>query len=194
MPDPVFFQRSRAANYAIKKGWRSFRTFQPVPSDKKCWSVKEMPMGPGIEFAEIWSEGKDYVAWVEITDAAIPILIVTCFREEILEKLPNPLTMEPITPELWERNRSEYPRPSLPPLPKKQGATGAAAPVTPKPAQEPRSSPVAQRSTAGSPVTICREEFATCNGDRKAYVAAVLARGVNKNTANTQWWYLNNPK
>lgn len=102
----VFISRSNAARHATRAGLRAFETMQ-VPLDPEAWTYEERQTGPGIDYALSWSEDKDWVHHVEITELAIPILIVTCFKHEITEDVPSLFELRPITPELWSKQRDD---------------------------------------------------------------------------------------
>ena len=181
MGTPVYFSRSRAALHGIRAGWSAFRTFQPFPADKTAWTIKQQPEGPGIKFAKMFAEGKDFVHHCEVTDDAIPVLVVTCFREEIIEEIPEPLILEPITPELWAHNRDSYPRPRFAPPRLSQGNSDTAAHDDTTTERAPRAASV------GGAVAICKQALIESGGDRATYTRLCEERGVIKATMNTQW-------
>lgn len=116
MKYPVFFSRATAAKAALRNGLRAFECFVPKPHlDKNCWTYEERKFGPGVEFAETLMEQHDFIHHVEITDKAIPILVVTCFEHEIDEMFPDFVRVEPITPSLWEKPDQAYRERHIPP-------------------------------------------------------------------------------
>lgn len=212
----VYGSRRLAAINAMRRGIKAFECFMPMPHvDKKCWSYREHPVGPGVEYARIFAEGKDYIHHVEINEKLIPILVVSCLREEILEEIPELFKIEPLTPELWEAARREYPdvsprrTPSLVsnpdrPLPLPSGIAQrpesfdsariqspegtAQAPVANGPS--PNAAGVTHSRSKGA-LSICREVFLAMRGSPKdAVIAAFLERGVYESTAKTQWYRL----
>ena len=202
----VYFSRRLAAIHAMRKGLKAFQTFQPMPAaDRNCWAFEERPEGPGIEYARMFAEGKDFIHHVEVDDKKIPILVVSCFREEIIEEIPSLFRIEPLTPELWAAARREYPdtrpykTPSLVanparPLPNAvsvmkpvNAPTGeATAPVAS--VSLPVATGVPPSRRAGGAKAICREVYMSMPGAvKKDVIAACVARGVFIGTAAARY-------
>lgn len=106
MEEPAYPQtKSIAAMAARRNGHTAFET-KRISTDPERWIFESRTRGPGIEFAELWSADKDYIHHVEITEHAIPILVVTCKREEITDDIPELFRIEPVTPSLFDIERA----------------------------------------------------------------------------------------
>lgn len=212
----VYGSRRLAAINAMRRGVKAFQCFMPMPTvDKKCWAYEERPDGPGIQYARMFAEGKEWIHHCEVTELVVPILVVSCLREEILEPIPELFKIEPLTPELWEAARREYPAvsprrtPSLVanpdrPLPLPSGVAPRskfADRALTDPPEGTASAPVAngplpaatgaQPSRSKGALSICREVFLAMRGAPKdEVIAAFLERGVYESTAKTQWYRL----
>lgn len=187
---PVFFSRSNAARHAIKRGLRAFETLQPVSSDPTCWTYEDRGDGPTIDYALAWSEGKDWVHHCEVTLKKIPVLIVTCLREEILEDVPALFEIRPLTPSMWEKEKAFYPHPvRVPKLPRgapQRVASADAGSSIPKTPRVPAPRPDGKRATGAKAVV--QELYDAMPGATKAeVVAACVARGIFKGTAAARY-------
>lgn len=199
----VYMSRRQAAIKALRSGLKSFETYQPMPTvDRNCWTFVERPDGPGVQYAQMFAEGRDWIHHVEVTEKLIPVLVVSCFREEILEEIPSLFEIRPLTPELWETARKQYPdtsykvkTPSLvadPNKPLPLNASGTMAPREPTPTRDPNPAdpnvmPVASRLRNGA-TAICREVYIEMRGsDRRTVIDECVARGVLEVTAATQY-------
>lgn len=185
----VFFSRSNAAKDAMRRGIRAFETM-PIKLDPNAWTYEVRKDGPGIDYALEWAAGKDWVHHVELTALQIPVLVVTCFREEITEDIPKLFELRPLTPSLWEKGGERSPRPrSILPRGGAQDASEGADGQSPVSARPRSSSPTGTRekSTAESPVKIVWAVCEEKNGDRKAIIDECVSRGVHPSTAATQY-------
>lgn len=199
----VFFSRSNAARDAVRRGLPSFETM-PIPNAPDGWTYEIRREGPGIEYARDFAQDKDWIAWVELTDLEIPVLIVTCFKDEIGEDVPDLFELRPITPELWEkrdetarrRGRVEFPR-ILP-----RGETGSdgaqdasddPSPTIPQPETKARPAPSPARKDPSAPRAkgakdIVREVYLSMPGaSKKDVVEECVNRGIFRGTAAARY-------
>lgn len=165
--------RSQAAKHAIRKGWSSFWAFsQPNGQYGRIWKVSEMPSPcPAADW-----KSRDYVSHVEthrIDEGRVPglrgVIVVTCFKSEIPKEdlalaKEQGHTFEPITPSLW--------------FEKDKDRKTNKAPAAPR-----------ARSEAANPSKLVWEIAETMPGaSRQDVVAACIEKGVNKSTAQTQYY------
>lgn len=180
-PHYVFFSRSNAAKDAMRRGIRSFETME-VPVGQGAWTWEQRRDGPGIEYALSYAEDKDWVAWVELTELEIPILIVSCLIEEIEDIIPDLFGIRPITPELWEE------------LPQGRRRTRGARllPLSDKPEQERSPAPSGERKPrAVGTKAIVRQVFLDLPGaDRAEIIRESMARGVPEETAKPLYYHV----
>lgn len=190
----VFFYRSYAVKAAKDRGLIAFETYKPVPEiDPRCWTYEERPDGPGIQYAKEYAKGKDWIHHVEVTEAKVPVLVVTCTREELPTDIPAIFELRPMVHEIWEAERRYYPKPSVVATGQALGRASRAAPKD-KPVIQDFAGvppvPVAKRekSTGESPVkTVWRICAEMIGQDRKAVIAACVDAGVHPGTAATQY-------
>lgn len=192
--------RSTAARAAARKS-HCFRTF-PVSGG---WNFEEAIPTATFEYAVAWAaDGKDYVSHVEQHNRSVEI-VVTCFKREIKDDVPQGCKFVPVTPSLWETQKA--PKPIATPKP---ASCPRAVDLTPpswaildpprptvaelkahlKPilAGMLESLPLPAASTAVSPVKLVWA-FCTANPtlDRKTLIAALVAQGVHPATAAKQY-------
>lgn len=111
--------KSIAAIAARRRGFTAFET-KRIGTDPERWIYESRPRGPGIEYAELYAADKDFVHHVEVTDLAVPILVVTCKREELPGDIPELFQIEPVTPSLFDIERApRIKREKAPPEPVK---------------------------------------------------------------------------
>lgn len=166
-----FLSRAQAARYAAKQGWVNFHSrSMPDSHYGRVWRVHQMP---GQCPADHW-KSRDYVAHVEssyIDEGRVPgirgVLVVTCFLEEIpaediLQIKAEGHELEPMTPSLWN-DKSEA---------RAEGTIASRA-----------------RSEAESPTKLVWSIADSMpDADRKDVIAACVEQGVNKSTAQTQYY------
>jgi hypothetical protein len=63
----------------------------------------------------MYAADKDFVHHVEVTDLAVPILVVTCKREELPGDIPELFRIEPVTPSLFDIERAPRVKKEKPP-------------------------------------------------------------------------------
>lgn len=97
--------KSIAAIAARRRGFTAFET-KRVGTDPERWIFESRPRGPGIEYAEMYASDKDFVHHVEVTELAVPILVITCKREELPGDIPELFRIEPVTPSLFDVERA----------------------------------------------------------------------------------------
>ena len=167
-----FLSREQAARYADKKGWENFWSHSiPDSHYGRVWRVSQMP---GQCPAEHW-KSRNYVAHVEsayIDGGRTPgirgVIVVTCFKHEIppedwVEIEAEGHTVEPITPSMWGKDD----KPS-----KVKGTVASRA-----------------RSEVESPTKLVWSIADSMPGaDRKEVIAACVEQGINKSTAQTQYY------
>lgn len=184
----VFFSRSNAARDAMRRGIRSFETME-VPAGQGAWTYEIRRDGPGIEYALDYAKGKDWIAWVELTELEVPLLIISCLIEEIDEVIPDLFGIRPITPELWEelpQGARRKRRARLLPLdqPEAGEATPAPRPRRETPSGEPKPKAVGAKA-------IVREVFREMPGASKAeIITACVARGVPEQSAKGLYYHV----
>jgi len=93
--------RSLAALHAKRAGYPAFECVSIATGDETLWMVEQREATATLDFAKLFSATVDWCAWIEIQKNQIPMLIATCFINEITEDVPKPLKVRPITPELW---------------------------------------------------------------------------------------------
>lgn len=162
--------RSQAARYARREG---ITCFQSILVTGRGW--KFAPINGDVSEALAYAKGKDFISHVEaqhIDGGRQPgfqqVLVVTCFKDELPEGIPPHFVIAPITPSLWAANAPDN--------------------------FEHRarsSSPTAQRekSAVESPTKLVwaiADEMV--GADRAAVIAACVEKGVNKSTAQTQYY------
>ena len=190
--------RSQAVAAAQKEGLKNFATRQDPKT--KGWKYNFEPgESPAAEwFAAQQPEWVSHVEthWFTETPAVDAekvkrgVVVVKITKEELAEILDqddslrqatSSFSFEPITPELWED-----PRPTVTPptrgakTPANRGDTATEGDDAPKPQRA--------KSDAASPVEICRRIVpAMKDKPRAEVIAALVAEGVNKATASTQY-------
>jgi hypothetical protein len=198
MPDThyVFFSCANAAKDATKRNIRAFETMTLAPLDPSAWTYEIRKDGPGIDYALAWAAGKNWIHHVEISKLQRPILVVTCFKEEITEEVPDIFDIKPITPSLWGKKDAHFNDKRVPCkqslLPRGEGTDASGEPGATKARAERKPASVAsgarERSTAISPVKIV---WAVCDElaeqGRAAIIAACVEQGVHPSTAATQY-------
>ena len=180
---PSFIFRSQAIARAKKEGLRNYRT-RPHPQDRGMWTFNteqlESHAWPWVE--SLPADKRDFIASVETgwekDGTRYGVVVVTVAREELDELLkelpavPDNVRFEPLSRELFEtpeqRAKSEA---SL-----NSGRKGGGSFTRAK-------------SDAESPVKIVWATAEEMRGqDRKAIIEACVAKGVNKSTAQTQFY------
>jgi hypothetical protein len=101
--------KTTAAIMARRRGCSAFET-RRVKRDPDCWLFESRTRGPGIEYAELYASDKDFVHHVEITELAVPILVVTCRLDELPDDIPPLFKIEPVTPSLFDKERESRPK------------------------------------------------------------------------------------
>lgn len=198
-----YSSRETAARAAHANGNAAFET---VISDvsQEMWKYAIRIEGPGIEYARIFAEGKDWVHHVEVTEAGLGVLIVTCLKEEIPEVIPNVLRVRPITPSLWKLTNREYVRAmesdtvlkgaprvvkskSLAPA-HEQAALDAQNKATKVPGDRNDTRQKHYSSSCENPVKVMADLYTECKGDKAAILLAAEKLGVGKSTAIAQYY------
>lgn len=188
----IFFSRSSAARHAVKSGLRAFECQRPFPSaDPSAWTYASRPMGPGVEYAEMVAADFDFVHHIEMTEQAVPILVVTCSKEQLAEfTIPELFKVEPLTHDMWETETPYRAKaPSI--LPRAVVSIPLPLGVPPLP---PGAiiAPVAKRErsprVAGGAKAVCREVYlSNPNMSKQEYVTACVARGIFEGTAKARY-------
>lgn len=107
---------SGAAKAALKAGLRAFETMRmPGDPDKDHYGYEGRDDGPGIAYALLYAKGKEWVHHCEISAKKLPILVVSCCKDELPRDIPGLFILKPLTPSLWDRQAPW--QPPLPPLP-----------------------------------------------------------------------------
>lgn len=178
----VFFSRSIAAKDAMRRGIKSFETME-VPAGQGAWTWEARREGPGIEYALDYAAGKDWIAWVELTELEVPILIITCLIEEIDEVIPELFGIRPITPELWDELPQGRRRARVKPL------IAGDAPAKPERAPKAPANPDQPRATGAK--AIVRQVFRDMPGASKAEIITECAvRGVPEQSAKGLYYHV----
>ena len=162
----LYATRSAAARAAIKAGHKQFRTRWMATG----WKFSPMTLH---ELPIPYADGKDFVAWTEVasidegrTPGYQGVLVVSCFKDELPDDIPTDLLVEPQTPELWD------------------GSKGSTTGATKATSAGPRA-----KSDVESPTKLVwRMADEMVGADRKDVIAACVAAGVNKSTAQTQYY------
>lgn len=170
----LYLTRAQAAAHAQKK-YRAFECVQ-YRAHANQWGFEERALDAGTEFAEMFAEDKDYINHVEITEDAVPLLVVTCFKHEIEDDIPEPLECVPITASLWDN----------PEAVKRYHATGENLPAD--------TSPKGKSTVASTGKPRMKNAREACLKiymkhrpiDKQAFVALCVEAGINKNTAGTK--------
>lgn len=171
-----FHSRSQAARQAKRDGVKVFETMRD-PTHRQYWRylARNLHANPAAE----WAKGKDYVAWTEvrhIDGGREPgyqgVLVITCTLEELPEAIPAEFHVEPITPELFDT-----------------ASKGGLSSTTGGAPASPRASYQRAKSDVESPVKIVWSTADSMPGaSRNEIVEACVAKGVNKSTAQTQYY------
>lgn len=164
-----FGSRSAAADMAKRRGIACFKIEK---MEHASWRIDERTPTPAFNSAVAWAQGVDYVNHVELYDGNKPVLIVTCFKEEILQKPP--YAIAPLTPSLWEAHAKDV----------KARQRTTVADVAPK-HEKPRRERLHGQPTAKQILF----EIADAHPEwtKGAVVAACVARGVFEGTASAQY-------
>ena len=116
-----YVSRAQAARHAQKQVACFRCTFD---AKKTLWHWSQQNENNLWKNALSFAAKRDYISHVEQHDS-VPVFVVTCLREEILEKLPHKSV--PITRSLWEAHAKDVGRvpraTGAPAMPRKAGAT-----------------------------------------------------------------------
>lgn len=170
----VFATRGQCLRKARREGIKAFRSLR---IGNQGWRLITMPdTNPALDPAIAFADACDWVSHVEVhsvDEGRQPgtrvVLIVTCFKDEIPDTIPEGVEMEPITPSLWDGDKDAFEHRS-----REHKATAAG----------PRA-----KSDVESPTKLVWKIADEMPGaDRKDVIAACIERGVNKATAQTQYY------
>lgn len=171
----LFATRGQCLRKANREGIKAFRSLR---IGNQGWRLIRMPdTNPALDPAIEYAKGCDWVSHVEVhsvDEGRQPgtrvVLVVTCFKEEIPEgDVPPGVELEPITPSLWLGDKEAFEHRS-----REHKATAAG----------PRA-----KSDVESPTKLVWKIADEMPGaDRKDVIAACVEQGVNKATAQTQYY------
>lgn len=159
-----FRERTTAIMAAQAKRLATFDTF---PHPEGGWTYQPS-FDAQAEWAAAWAMSRDFVRHAGSRNKR-PLIVVSCFKEELDDDIPEQFIVEPQTPELWNAHNPAKPTKGAPRV-----SSG-----------EPRA-----RSAVKGAVqlvhAICDKLDAEGKFDRKVAVQQAEAEGVNRSTANTQ--------
>jgi hypothetical protein len=176
----MWMTHAQCARHAIADGMKAFYCTQ---HDGK-WQAFPAALGVTYEYAEAWLEEEkpDYVHHIEITPKKQPVLVVTCFKDELPDDIPPLFKLEPITPELWEKPRVRST--SLPAghvmstglswLP--QASAAPSAPTSPAPATSPAWAAPRTQAAPAAPVQAASPSWAKPQTAPASHVESKPAR------------------
>lgn len=174
----TFATRSQCARKARREGFKAFRSLR---IGNEGWRLVTMPdTNPALDPAIAFADACDWVSHVEVhsvDEGRKPgtrvVLVVTCFKDEIPETVPEGLDVEPITESLWSGDKEAFEHRAR----NKDTSAGPRA-----------------KSDVESPTKLvwqiademCYNASELNKELRTAIIAACVEKGVNKATAQTQ--------
>lgn len=105
----IYHTRSLAGRAGLASGM-PFETICVDPA-KSLYRYEARDEGPGIKYARLYAQGKDWIAWPEISLKRKPILIVHVTKAELPKDIPALFEIRPITPSLWDKQAPWKPPP-----------------------------------------------------------------------------------